>query len=114
MIVCNVEKPSNCLKWTFEDYDQEDNLLLEFNAEAKAETRLEIIKWYFEGYDKDDHPEFKKEMKLSAKQIEPMVAYKLTTVKQIIADEKLKRGSTGSTGSDKSATSTKTEQLKAI
>ena len=114
VIVCNVEKPSNCLKWTFEDYDQEDNLLLEFNAEARAETRLEIIKWYFVGYDKDDHPEFKKEMKLSAKQIEPMVAYKITTVKKIIADEKLKRGSTGSTGSDKSATSTKTEQLKAI
>ena len=114
VIVCNVEKPSNCLKWTFEGYDQEDNLLLEFNAEAKAETRLEIIKWYFEGYDKDDHPEFKKKMKLSAKQIVPMVAYKLTTVKQIIADEKLKRGSTGSIGSDKSATSTKTEQLKAI
>tara|TARA_B100000780_G_scaffold249764_1_gene195623 strand:+ start:2041 stop:3234 length:1194 start_codon:yes stop_codon:yes gene_type:complete len=114
VIVCNVEKPSNCLKWTFEGYDQEDNLLLEFNAEAKAETRLEIIKWYFEGYDKDDHPEFKKGMKLSAKQIVPMVAYKLTTVKQIIADEKLKRGSTGSIGSDKSATSTKTEQLKAI
>jgi len=114
VIVCNVEKPSNCLKWTFEGYDQEDNLLLEFNAEAKAETRLEIIKWYFEGYDKDDHPEFKKEMKLSAKQIVPMVAYKLTTVKQIIADEKINRGSTGSMGSDKSATSTKTEQLKAI
>ena len=117
VIVCKVEKPHNKLQWTFEGYKKEDDVLLEFNADAKAQTDKDIIQWYFEGYDQDTHPTIKRDQLLKIDDIVPMVAWGRTKVKELIKEAKengkVKR-SERSEESDRSATTTQSEQLKAI